>query len=112
MNEVKTRGNIILFIDEAHSLIGAGSALGVPSDAANIFKSTLARGEVQIIGATTAAEYKTYIQEDEAWISDFRVIQVKEPSLEETRRIIRKVRTRMEMNYGVENSLRRRLSAP
>ncbi len=102
INEVKTRGNIILFIDEAHSLIGAGSALGVPSDAANIFKSTLARGEVQIIGATTAAEYKNYIQEDEALDRRFRVIQVKEPSLEETRRIIRKVRTRMEMQYGVE----------
>lgn len=101
INEVKTRGNIILFIDEAHSLIGAGSALGVPSDAANIFKSTLARGEVQIIGATTATEYKAYIQEDEALDRRFRVIQVKEPSLEETRRIITKVRTRMEMNYGV-----------
>jgi len=102
INEVKTKGNIILFIDEAHSLIGAGSALGVPSDAANIFKSTLARGEVQIIGATTAAEYKTYIKEDEALDRRFRVIQLKEPSLEETGLIITKVRTRMEMNYGVE----------
>jgi len=102
INEVKNRGNIILFIDEAHSLIGAGSALGVPSDAANIFKSTLARGEVQIIGATTAAEYKTYIQEDEALDRRFRVIHIKEPSIEETRKILIGSRTQLEMSYGVE----------
>jgi len=102
INEVKNRGNIILFIDEAHSLIGAGSALGVPSDAANIFKSSLSRGEVQIIGATTAAEYKTYLQEDEALDRRFRIIHIKEPSIEETREILEGIRTRLEMNYGVE----------
>ncbi len=104
IQEVKKKKNIILFVDEAHSLIGAGSALGVPSDAAGILKSTLARGEVQIIGATTAAEYKTYIQEDEALARRFRVIHVKEPSLEQTRTIIKGVRTRFEMTYGVEIS--------
>jgi len=102
INEVKNKGNIILFIDEAHTLIGAGSALGVPSDAANIFKSTLSRGEVQIIGATTAAEYKTFIQEDEALDRRFRVIHIKEPSVEETRDILKGIKTRLEMNYGVE----------
>lgn len=102
INEVKSRGNIILFIDEAHTLIGTGSALGVPTDAANILKSTLARGEVQIIGATTAAEYKAYIQEDEALDRRFRVLHLKEPSLEETQEIVKGIRSRLEMNYGVE----------
>jgi len=67
IKEVKRRHNLILFVDEAHTLIGAGTAMGVPTDAATIFKSSLARGEVQIIGATTASEYKTHIAEDEAW---------------------------------------------
>src|SRR3990167_6269165 len=62
INELKEKPNLILFIDEAHSLIGAGSAMGVPSDAANIFKSSLARGEIRIVGATTSTEYKAYIQ--------------------------------------------------
>jgi len=102
IKEVKKRGNIILFVDEAHTLIGAGSAFGVPSDAANIFKSSLSRGEVQIIGATTASEYKTCIQEDEALDRRFRTIHIKEPSLEETREILKGIRTRLEMTYGVE----------
>ena len=66
INEVKERDNLILFIDEAHTIIGAGSALGASSDAANMFKSALARGEIRIIGATTMTEYKEYIAEDEA----------------------------------------------
>jgi len=102
IKEVRNKGTIILFIDEAHSLIGAGSALGVPSDAANIFKSSLSRGEVRIIGATTASEYKTYIQEDEALDRRFRTIHIKEPTLEETREIIKGIRPRLEMTYGVE----------
>ncbi len=101
IRELKDRKNLILFIDEAHSLIGAGSAMGVPSDAANIFKSTLARGEIQVIGATTEAEYKTYIQEDEALARRFRVVHVAEPSVEETRQILYGVRSRMERNYSV-----------
>ncbi len=102
INEVKERKNIILFIDEAHSLIGAGSALGVPSDAANIFKSALARGEVQIIGATTTAEYKEYIAEDEALARRFRVVYVKEPTIEETRSIIYGLKSRFEGIYNVK----------
>lgn len=102
IRELKNRKNLILFIDEAHSLIGTGSAIGVPSDAANIFKSALARGEIQIIGATTAAEYKTYIQEDEALARRFRVVHITEPSSEDTRSILYGIRPRIERNYSVE----------
>ena len=75
IREIKERPNLILFIDEAHTMVGAGSALGAPSDAANVFKSVLARGEVRIIGATTLSEYKEYIQEDEALARRFRTVQ-------------------------------------
>jgi len=99
--EVKERKNIILFIDEAHTLVGAGSAMGVPSDAANIFKSALARGEVQIIGATTGTEYKEIVQEDEALARRFRIVKIGEPSLDETREILLGLKPRLEANYGV-----------
>ena len=72
IRELKERPNLILFVDEAHTMVGAGSALGAPSDAANIFKSVLARGEVRMIAATTLSEYKEYIQEDEALARRFR----------------------------------------
>ncbi|MBI5681648.1 MAG: ATP-dependent Clp protease ATP-binding subunit [Deltaproteobacteria bacterium] len=101
IKELKDRKNLILFIDEAHTLIGAGSAMGVPSDAANIFKATLARGEVQIIGATTAVEYKEYIAEDEALARRFRIVHVDEPSADDTRQIIHGLRGRLEKNYPV-----------
>lgn len=101
IKELKDRKNIILFIDEAHSLIGAGSAMGVPSDAANIFKSTLARGEIQIVGATTLAEYKEYIAEDEALARRFRIVNVDEPSIEDTRKILYGIRQRLQKNYSV-----------
>lgn len=101
IKEIKEKKNIILFIDEAHTLIGAGSAMGVPSDAANIFKSTLTRGEVQIIGATTMSEYKQFISEDEALARRFRSVVIKEPSIDETRRIIYGIRERLEKNYNV-----------
>ncbi len=101
ISEVKERKNIILFIDEAHTLVGAGSAMGVPSDAANIFKSALARGEVQIIGATTGTEYKEIVQEDEALARRFRVVRIGEPTLDETREILMGLKPRLEVNYGV-----------
>jgi ATP-dependent Clp protease ATP-binding subunit ClpC len=104
IGELKERQNFIVFVDEAHSLVGAGSALGVPSDAANIFKSTLSRGEIQMIGATTEGEYKEYIAEDEALARRFRVITVKEPTREETRKILLGVRPRLEGNYKVSIS--------
>ncbi|MBI4208366.1 MAG: ATP-dependent Clp protease ATP-binding subunit [Deltaproteobacteria bacterium] len=102
VKEVKDRENIILFIDEAHSIIGAGSAMGVPSDAANILKSTLARGEIQVIGATTSTEYRMLIAEDEALARRFRLVHVKESSIEETRQIVYGIRHRIGRNYGVE----------
>jgi len=101
IREIKERPNLILFVDEAHTMVGAGSALGAPSDAANVFKSVLARGEVRMIGATTLSEYKEYIQEDEALSRRFRAVHVAEPSIEETRRILYNIRPRLERNYSV-----------
>jgi ATP-dependent Clp protease ATP-binding subunit ClpA len=102
IREIKERPNLILFIDEVHTMIGAGSALGAPSDAANVFKSVLARGEVRIVGATTLSEYKEYIQEDEALSRRFRTVTVEEPTLEETRKILYNLRPRLERNYSVK----------
>src|SRR5262245_55305653 len=82
-------------------MVGAGSALGAPSDAANIFKSVLARGEIRMIAATTLSEYKEYIQEDEALARRFRCVHVCEPSIEEARRILYNLRPRLERNYSV-----------
>ena len=76
IRELKEQPNLILFVDEAHTMVGAGSALGAPSDAANVFKSVLARGEIRMIAATTLAEYKEYIQEDEALARRFRCVNV------------------------------------
>src|SRR3954467_14363428 len=101
IREIKERQNLILFIDEVHTMIGAGSALGAPSDAANVFKSVLARGEVRIIGATTSSEYKEFIQEDEALARRFRTVQVNEPTIDETRTILYNLRPRLERNYSV-----------
>jgi ATP-dependent Clp protease ATP-binding subunit ClpC len=101
IREIKERPNLILFIDEVHTMIGAGSALGAPSDAANVFKSVLARGEVRIIGATTSSEYKEFMQEDEALARRFRPVHVAEPTIEETRTILYSLRPRLERNYSV-----------
>ncbi len=104
IKEVKRKQNLILFVDEAHTLIGAGTALGVPTDAATIFKSSLARGEVQMIGATTASEYKIHIAEDEALARRFRIVTIQEPSVSEAREILRGIRPRLEKNYSVRIS--------
>jgi ATP-dependent Clp protease ATP-binding subunit ClpA len=101
IRELKERPNLILFVDEAHTMVGAGSALGAPSDAANVLKSVLARGEIRMIAATTLSEYKEYIQEDEALARRFRSVMVSEPTLEETRRILYNLRPRLERNYSV-----------
>jgi ATP-dependent Clp protease ATP-binding subunit ClpC len=101
IDEVKERENLILFIDEAHTIIGAGAALGTSSDAANMFKSALARGELRIVGATTLTEYKEYIAEDEALARRFRLVKVDEPSISETRQILFGLRPRLERNYSV-----------
>ena len=101
IRELKERTNLILFVDEAHTMVGAGSALGAPSDAANIFKSVLARGEIRMVAATTLSEYKEYIQEDEALARRFRCVTVCEPTIEETRKILYSLRPRLERNYSV-----------
>ncbi len=101
IRELKERPNLILFVDEAHTMVGAGSALGAPSDAANIFKSVLGRGEIRMVAATTLSEYKEYIQEDEALARRFRCVTVSEPTIEETRRILYSLRPRLERNYSV-----------
>lgn len=101
IDEVKEKDNIILFIDEAHTIIGAGAAMGTTSDAANMFKSSLARGELRIIGATTITEYKEYISEDEALSRRFRLVKVEEPSIDETKEILLGLRPRLEKNYSV-----------
>lgn len=101
IDEVKEKDNIILFIDEAHTIIGAGAAMGTTSDAANMFKSALARGELRIIGATTMTEYKEYIGEDEALARRFRLVKVNEPTIDETKQILLGLRPRLEKNYSV-----------
>jgi ATP-dependent Clp protease ATP-binding subunit ClpA len=102
IRELKERPNLILFVDEAHTMVGAGSALGAPADAANVFKSVLARGEVRMIAATTLSEYKQYIQEDEALSRRFRPVSVAEPTIEETRTILYNLKPRLERNYSVK----------
>ncbi len=101
IDEVKEKDHIILFIDEAHSIIGAGAAMGTSSDAANMFKSSLARGELRIIGATTMTEYKEYIAEDEALSRRFRLVTVEEPTIDQTKAILLGLRPRLEKNYSV-----------
>ena len=83
-------------------MVGAGGALGATSDAGQIFKSVLARGEVRMIAATTLSEYKEHIQDDEALARRFRCVQVAEPTIEETRQILYQLRPRLERNYSVE----------
>jgi len=102
IRELKERPNLILFVDEAHTLVGAGSAIGAPSDAAQIFKSVLARGEIRMIGATTLSEYQQHVEEDEALARRFRCVHVPEPTIDETRLILYQLRPRLERNYSVE----------
>jgi ATP-dependent Clp protease ATP-binding subunit ClpA len=101
LREVRERPNYLLFVDEAHTMIGAGSALGAPSDAANVFKSVLARGDVRLIGATTLSEYKQHLAEDEALARRFRVVMVPEPTQDEARTILKRLAPRFEHNYSV-----------
>ena len=100
LKEIKTRGDIVLFIDEIHTLVGAGAAEGA-IDAANILKPMLARGELQTIGATTLEEYRKHIEKDAALERRFQPIQVEEPSVEETIDILRGLRDRYESFHKV-----------
>ncbi|MBM7542885.1 ATP-dependent protease ATP-binding subunit ClpC [Amphibacillus cookii] len=100
MEEIRQAGNIILFIDELHTLIGAGGAEGA-IDASNILKPSLARGELQCIGATTLDEYRKYIEKDAALERRFQPIQVDEPTLEESIQILQGLRDRYEAHHRV-----------
>lgn len=100
LDEVKADGDIILFIDEIHSIIGAGAAEGA-IDAANILKPTLARGEIQLIGATTIEEYRRFIEKDSALERRFQPITVDEPSEQATLDILFGLRGKYEKHHGV-----------
>ena len=100
ITEVKECGNIILVIDEVHNLVGAGDAEGSMS-AANILKPALSRGEIQVIGATTFAEYRKYIEKDSALERRFQPVTVAEPSIEEAVAIIRGIAHYYELFHGV-----------
>ncbi len=101
LKEVKKAGDIILFIDEVHSIVGAGAAEGA-IDAANILKPLLARGEIQLIGATTITEYRQYIEKDAALERRFQTVMVKEPTIEDTVKIINGLRDKYEAHHNVK----------
>ena len=100
LKEIRTRGDIILFIDELHTLVGAGAAEGA-IDAASILKPMLARGELQTIGATTLDEYRKHLEKDAALERRFQPIKVEEPSLAHTIEILKGLRDRYEAHHGV-----------
>ena len=100
INEVKNDGNVLLFLDELHTIIGAGGAEGA-IDASNILKPSLARGEIQLIGATTIEEYRKYIEKDAALERRFQSVKVEEPGIEETVGILKGLRSRYEQHHKV-----------
>ncbi len=101
MKEITQRGDIILFIDELHNLVGAGAAEGA-IDAASILKPALARGELQTIGATTLDEYRKYLERDSALERRFQQIRVEEPSIDQSVEILRGLRDRYEAHHKVQ----------
>ncbi|HNY11037.1 MAG TPA: ATP-dependent Clp protease ATP-binding subunit [Candidatus Wallbacteria bacterium] len=103
IEEIKESSNIILFIDEIHTIVGTGSSEG-SMDAANILKPVLARGELQVIGATTLDEYRKYIEKDTALERRFQTVFVAEPSIDETIQILHGLKDRYEMFHRVKIS--------
>jgi len=101
VNEIKSTGDVIIFIDELHTIVGAGAAEGA-IDAANILKPSLARGEFQCVGATTLNEYRKHIEKDAALERRFQPIVVDEPSEEESIEILKGLRDRYEAHHGVK----------
>ena len=98
--EVRRAGNVILFLDELHNIVGAGSAEGA-IDAANILKPALSRGEIQVVGATTLEEYRKYIEKDAALERRFQPVKVAEPTPEQAKAILRGLRRRYEEHHGL-----------
>ena len=101
MNELKEAGDVILFIDELHMIVGAGAAEGA-IDASNILKPVLAKGELQIIGATTIDEYRKHIEKDSALERRLQPIMVEEPNVEDTIKILEGLRDKYEAHHGVK----------
>ncbi len=101
VNEIKAAGDVIVFIDELHTIVGAGAAEGA-IDAANILKPSLARGEFQCVGATTLDEYRKYVEKDAALERRFQPIMVDEPAAEESIEILKGLRDRYEAHHGVK----------
>ncbi|MGN1012943.1 MAG: ATP-dependent Clp protease ATP-binding subunit [Clostridia bacterium] len=101
LQEIKTAKNVILFIDEIHTIVGAGSAEGA-MDAANILKPLLSRGEIQVIGATTLNEYRKYIEKDSALERRFQSVIVEEPSIEDTIEILKGLKDKYEAHHKVK----------
>ena len=100
MSELKSKDNLILFIDELHTLVGAGRVDGA-MDAGQILKPALAKGELRAIGATTLKEYKKFIESDQALERRFQIVQVQEPSIEDTVTILRGLKSRYETHHGI-----------
>ncbi|MBN1142400.1 MAG: ATP-dependent Clp protease ATP-binding subunit ClpA [Deltaproteobacteria bacterium] len=101
INQLKTKENVILFIDEIHTIIGAGAVSGGSLDAANILKPVLASGEIRCIGATTYEEYRNHFEKDRALSRRFQKIDVPEPTVEETREILKGLKCFYEKHHGV-----------
>ncbi|WP_457641744.1 AAA family ATPase [Persephonella sp.] len=101
IDEVKNDGNIILFIDEIHTIVGAGAAEGA-TDAGNLLKPALARGELRVIGATTIDEYRKYIEKDPALERRFQPVYVEEPDVDTTKEILKALKPKLEKHHGVK----------
>ena len=103
IEELKSAGDCVLFIDEIHTMVGAGAAEGAV-DAANILKPSLARGELQCIGATTSDDYRKYIERDPALERRFQPVSVNEPDVEDTVNILKGVKGRYEEHHQLDIS--------
>ena len=102
VDEIKDTGNVILFIDEIHNLVGAGDSAEGSMNAANILKPALSRGEIQVIGATTFKEYRKYIEKDAALERRFQPVVIEEPSIEEAKSVLLGVKSYYEGYHGVK----------